>query len=124
GRRVGGGDTFCLIAGPCTVESRAQTLAVADAVKGHASMMRGGAFKPRTSPFSFQGLGADALAILREARERTGLPVVSELTDATHAEEMAGAVDVIQVARATCRTTRCSRWSASSASRCCSSAAC
>jgi 3-deoxy-7-phosphoheptulonate synthase len=60
-------------------------------------MMRGGAFKPRTSPFSFQGLGTPALEILREAREETGLPVVSELTDASHAEEMADAVDVIQV---------------------------
>src|SRR5256885_4998893 len=91
GRRVGGGDTFCLIAGPCTVESRAQTLAVADAVRGRASMMRGGAFKPRTSPFSFQGLGTEALAILREARERTGLPIVSELTDAAFAEPLAEA---------------------------------
>ena len=98
GRRVGGGETFCLIAGPCTVESREQTLIVADAVaKGGASMMRGGAFKPRTSPFSFQGLGEDALEILREARERTGLPIVSELTDAQHADAMAEVVDVIQV---------------------------
>jgi 3-deoxy-7-phosphoheptulonate synthase len=98
GRRVGSADTFCLIAGPCTVESRHQTLAVAEAVKrGGASMMRGGAFKPRTSPFSFKGLGAPALAILREARERTGLPVVSELTDPAHADEMAESVDVIQV---------------------------
>src|SRR4051794_3255635 len=96
GRRVGG-DAFCLIAGPCTVESREQTLAVAEAVKGRASMLRGGAFKPRTSPFSFQGLGLKALDILREARERTGLPVVTELTDRTHAEALAEAVDVIQV---------------------------
>jgi 3-deoxy-7-phosphoheptulonate synthase len=98
GRTVGGGETFCLIAGPCTVESREQTLAVADAVKkGGASMMRGGAFKPRTSPFSFQGLGREALGVLREAREATGLPVVSELTDASHAEAMSETVDVIQV---------------------------
>jgi 3-deoxy-7-phosphoheptulonate synthase len=98
GRRVGGGATFCLIAGPCTVESRDQTLTVARAVqRAGASMLRGGAFKPRTSPFSFQGLGKPALEILREAREETGLPVVSELTDATYAEEMAEAVDVIQV---------------------------
>src|SRR3954462_1209467 len=97
GRRVGGGDGFCLIAGPCTVESRDQTLAVADAVKPFATMMRGGAFKPRTSPFSFQGLGVEALAILAEARERTGLPVVSELTDAAYAEQLADAVDVVQV---------------------------
>jgi 3-deoxy-7-phosphoheptulonate synthase len=98
GRTVGGGETFCLIAGPCTVESREQTLAVAEAVaKGGASMLRGGAFKPRTSPFSFQGLGAEALGILRDAREATGLPIVSELTDAQHAEAVAGVVDVIQV---------------------------
>ena len=96
GRRVGG-DAFCLIAGPCTVESREQTLAVADAVKPYASMLRGGAFKPRTSPFSFQGLGTEALAILREAHERTGLPVVSELTDMAYAADFADTVDVIQV---------------------------
>jgi 3-deoxy-7-phosphoheptulonate synthase len=96
GRRVGG-DTFCLIAGPCTVESREQTLAVAEAVKGRASMMRGGAFKPRTSPFSFQGLGTEALEILREARELTGLPIVSELTDTAYVDELAKVVDVIQV---------------------------
>jgi 3-deoxy-7-phosphoheptulonate synthase len=98
GRTIGGGETFALIAGPCTVESREQTLAVANAVKqAGASMMRGGAFKPRTSPFSFQGLGREALEVLKEARAQTGLPVVSELTDASHAEAMAEAVDVIQV---------------------------
>jgi len=98
GRRVGGGQTFCLIAGPCTVESREQTLAVADAVqKGNASMMRGGAFKPRTSPFAFQGLGLDALAILREAREATGLPIVTEMTDIANADALAEVADVIQV---------------------------
>ena len=98
GRRVGGGQTFCLIAGPCTVETREQTLAVADAVsKGNASMMRGGAFKPRTSPFAFQGLGLDALDILREAREATGLPIVTELTDVANAEPLAEVADVIQV---------------------------
>jgi 3-deoxy-7-phosphoheptulonate synthase len=95
--RVVGPATFTLIAGPCTVESREQTLAVADAVAGRASMLRGGAFKPRTSPFSFQGLGTDALEILKEARQRTGLPVVTELTDASHADEVAEAADVIQV---------------------------
>jgi 3-deoxy-7-phosphoheptulonate synthase len=97
GRKVGGNSPFCLIAGPCTVESREQTLSVARAVKPYASMLRGGAFKPRTSPFSFQGLGTDALAILEEARAETGLPVVTELTDITHAETVAAAVDVIQV---------------------------
>src|SRR3954463_8836498 len=97
GRGVGGDAPFCLIAGPCTVETREQTLAVAQAVEPPATMLRGGAFKPRTSPFSFQGLGTDALVILEEARAETGLPVVSELTDAAYAEPLSEAVDVIQV---------------------------
>ncbi|MGZ4174017.1 MAG: 3-deoxy-7-phosphoheptulonate synthase [Solirubrobacteraceae bacterium] len=98
GRAVGGGETFCLIAGPCTVESREQTLAVADAVAdGGASMLRGGAFKPRTSPFAFKGLGVPALEILAEARARTGLPVVTELLDAQHADALAEFADVIQI---------------------------
>src|SRR5947208_2484978 len=82
GRAVGP-DTFTLIAGPCTVETRDQTLAVARAVKaGGASMMRAGVWKPRTSPFSFPGLGAAGLEIVREARAEVGLPVVTELTTA------------------------------------------
>ena len=98
GRQVGGGETFCLIAGPCTVESAEQTSGVARTVAaGGASMLRGGAFKPRTSPFSFQGLGFDALDILRRVREESGLPVVSELTSAEHGERFAEAVDVVQV---------------------------
>jgi 3-deoxy-7-phosphoheptulonate synthase len=98
GRRIGGGDTFCLIAGPCTVESREQTLAVAAAVaSAGASMLRGGAFKPRTSPFAFQGLGIEGLAILAEARAASGLPVVTELLDATHADALAEHADVVQI---------------------------
>ncbi len=98
GRSVGGGETFCLIAGPCTVESREQTLAVAAAVSAAgASMLRGGAFKPRTSPFAFKGLGAPALEILVQAREQTGLPIVTELLDAQHAELIAEHADVIQI---------------------------
>lgn len=98
GRTVGGGETFCLIAGPCTVESREQTLEVARAVAAAgASMLRGGAFKPRTSPFAFKGLGGDALEILAEARADTGLPIVTELLDYQHAELVAGCADVIQI---------------------------
>jgi 3-deoxy-7-phosphoheptulonate synthase len=98
GRAVGGGETFCLIAGPCTVESREQTLAVARAVAaGGASMLRGGAFKPRTSPFAFKGLGPPALEILAEAREQTGLPVVTELLDAQYADGIAEHADVVQI---------------------------
>ena len=98
GRTIGGGSTFCLIAGPCTVESREQTLGVARAVKaGGASLLRGGAFKPRTSPFAFRGLGEPALEILAEAREETGLPVVTELLDAEHADVIAEYADVVQI---------------------------
>jgi 3-deoxy-7-phosphoheptulonate synthase len=98
GRVVGGGETFCLIAGPCTVESREQTLAVARAVAaGGASMLRGGAFKPRTSPFSFKGLGVPALQILAEARAETGLPVVTELLDTQHADAIQEHADVVQI---------------------------
>jgi 3-deoxy-7-phosphoheptulonate synthase len=96
GRRVGP-DTFSIIAGPCTVESPEQTLRVAAAVAPHATMLRGGAFKPRTSPFAFRGLGQAALEILAEARARTGLPVVTELTDLQHADAVAAVADVIQV---------------------------
>jgi 3-deoxy-7-phosphoheptulonate synthase len=96
--RVGGGETFCLIAGPCTVESPGQTRAVARAVaQAGASMLRGGAFKPRTSPWSFQGLGTQGLDILKEVRGETGLPVVSEMTDPLFADRFAEIVDVVQV---------------------------
>ncbi len=98
GRTVGGGKTFCLIAGPCTVESREQTLSVARAVAAAgASMLRGGAFKPRTSPFAFKGLGGAGLEILIEARAETGLPIVTELLDTQHAELVAECADVIQI---------------------------
>ncbi len=96
-RRVGGG-AFALIAGPCAIEDREQTLETARAVAAAgATMLRGGAFKSRTSPYTFQGLGAEALAILREAREETGLPVVTELLDPRHVEEVVEAADVIQI---------------------------
>ncbi|MBA2348755.1 MAG: 3-deoxy-7-phosphoheptulonate synthase [Solirubrobacterales bacterium] len=98
GRKVGGGTTFALIAGPCTVESREQTLGVAHAVKAAgASMLRGGAFKPRTSPFAFSGLGREGLEILAEARAETGLPVVTELLDVAHAELVSEHADVLQI---------------------------
>src|SRR4051812_28947555 len=98
GVTVGGGKTFTLIAGPCTVETREQTLDVARAVKaGGAAMLRGGAFKPRTSPFAFKGLGAAALEILAEARAETGLPVVTELLDSAHADAIAEHADVVQI---------------------------
>src|SRR5436190_226755 len=98
GRTVGGGETFCLIAGPCTVETREGTLAVAEAVKAAgAAMLRGGAFKPRTSPFAFKGLGVAGLEILAEARAETGLPIVTEFLDTQHADAIAEYADVVQI---------------------------
>jgi 3-deoxy-7-phosphoheptulonate synthase len=97
GRRVGG-DHFSLIAGPCTVESREQTLDVARVVAEHGgSMLRGGAYKPRTSPYTFQGLGVEGLRFLAEAKEETGLPIVTEVMDARDLADVAEVADVIQV---------------------------
>jgi 3-deoxy-7-phosphoheptulonate synthase len=77
-----GGDEFVIAAGPCAVESREQILTVARRVKeAGARLLRGGAFKPRTSPYSFQGLGKEGLEILADAREETGLPIVTEALD-------------------------------------------
>src|ERR671931_639487 len=97
GRRVGG-SSFSIIAGPCTVESREQLLSTAEAVKdGGGSMLRGGAYKPRTSPYSFQGLGGEGLRLLREAKEVTGLPIVTELMDLRDLDAVLEVADVIQV---------------------------
>ena len=94
--RFGGGH-FALIAGPCSVESAEQVLAVARAVKAAgATMLRGGAFKPRTSPYDFQGLKAEGLDLLRQAKAETGLPIVSEIMNINHLE-LFDDVDVIQV---------------------------
>jgi 3-deoxy-7-phosphoheptulonate synthase len=97
GRKIGG-EHFALIAGPCTVESREQLLETADVVKeAGVAMMRGGAYKPRTSPYAFQGLGQEGLRLLAEAKQRTGLPIVTELMDARDIEPVLEVADVIQV---------------------------
>jgi 3-deoxy-7-phosphoheptulonate synthase len=97
GRRFGGG-SFGLIAGPCAVESREQTLTTARAVRdAGASLLRGGAYKPRTSPYAFSGLGKPGLEILAEAREETGLPVVTELMDVRQLEDVIELADMIQI---------------------------
>jgi len=97
GVRIGGPETT-LIAGPCSVETEARTLEVARRVKeGGARMFRAGAFKPRTSPYSFQGLGEEGLVTLRRVREETGLPVVTEVVDTDSAEAVAESVDFLQV---------------------------
>ncbi len=97
GRKVGGSN-FTLIAGPCTVESREQVLTTADAVQAAgAAMFRGGAYKPRTSPYAFQGLGQEGLRLLAEAKERTGLPIVTELMDVRDIEPVLEVADVVQI---------------------------
>lgn len=96
GAQVGGG-SLTLIAGPCSVESEEQICEIAKAVKkSGATMLRGGAFKPRTSPYSFQGLRAEGIRLLSAAKELTGLPIVTEIMDASHLEYFDN-VDVIQV---------------------------
>jgi len=93
-----GAGSFGLIAGPCTVESRDQLLSTARAVaEGGASLLRGGAYKPRTSPYSFQGLGQEGLKLLAEAKEETGLPIVTEVMDARDIEAVVEVADVIQL---------------------------
>jgi 3-deoxy-7-phosphoheptulonate synthase len=97
GRKLGG-DHFALIAGPCTVESREQLLETAHVVADNgAAMLRGGAYKPRTSPYSFQGLGVEGLRLLQEAKEETGLPIVTELMDVRDTEDVVEVADVIQI---------------------------
>jgi 3-deoxy-7-phosphoheptulonate synthase len=93
-----GGARIAVMAGPCSVESREQILAAADGVKAAgAAVLRGGAFKPRTSPYSFQGLEEEGLRLLAEARQRTGLPVVTEAMDASQVELVARYADVVQI---------------------------
>ena len=95
--RIGGG-SFSVIAGPCSVESGEQICAVAEDVKrSGAALLRGGAFKPRTSPYSFQGMGTAGLELLMEARARTGLPIVTEIMDPRLADLFEREVDVVQV---------------------------
>ena len=96
GVKIGGGH-FQIIAGPCSVESREQIIAVAQSVKASgAGMLRGGAFKPRTSPYAFQGLHEQGLELLSEAKKATGLPIVTEIMEAAHLPLFED-VDVIQV---------------------------
>jgi len=93
-----GGPEVIVFAGPCAVESEAQIIAAARAVKaGGARILRGGAFKPRTSPYSFQGLKDEGLGLLVLARAETGLPVVTEVMDARHLEKVVACADILQI---------------------------
>jgi len=97
GRKIGG-SSFAIIAGPCAVESREQLLEAAQIVHdAGATLLRGGAYKPRTSPYAFQGLGQEGLRLLAEAKEQTGLPVVTEVLDPRDLEHVLEVADVIQI---------------------------
>lgn len=97
GRKIGGG-TFHVVAGPCSVETSEQTIETAKVVKSFgATLFRGGAFKPRTSPYDFQGLGKEGLELLRAARDETGLPIVTEVMSPKDVEMVAEVADVLQI---------------------------
>ena len=97
GVKIGGGH-FAVIAGPCSVESAEQVTSIARDVKASgAAMLRGGAFKPRTSPYSFQGMGESGLDLLLEAKAATGLPIVSEIMAPRYAELFEEKVDLVQI---------------------------
>jgi 3-deoxy-7-phosphoheptulonate synthase len=119
-----GGDEVVVIAGPCSAESEEQVMTTSAAVKrAGAKMLRGGAFKPRSSPYSFQGLGEEGLKLLRRAADAHDLKLVSEVMDLSQIGLMDRYVDVYRSARATCRTSRCCANSAMCANPCCSNAA-
>lgn len=93
-----GADTFHVIAGPCSVESYEQMTETAGCVrKSGATLLRGGAFKPRTSPYDFQGLGVEGLKILQRVKQETGMPIVSEVVRETDLKDMSGVVDILQI---------------------------
>lgn len=98
GNQTVGGGKFTVIAGPCSIESRVQFTQTAEFVKSHgASMLRGGMYKLRTSPESFQGLGAEAYALAREIKGQLNMPFISEVTDPRQIGDMASVVDIFQV---------------------------
>ena len=93
-----GGENFCIMAGPCAVESREQIIETAKFVKSAgAHILRGGAFKPRTSPYDFQGLGEDGLKLMREASEITGMPIITEVMSESEIDLIAEYADILQV---------------------------
>lgn len=97
GIKIGGGN-FTVIAGPCSVESEGQLMGVAEMLKNeNISLLRGGAYKPRTSPYSFQGLGEEGLKLLQQAKSTYGMPTVSEIIDPNDASLMAGYIDCYQI---------------------------
>jgi len=97
GVKIGGGG-FVVVGGPCAVEDAPTLRAIGEAVKAAgADLLRGGAYKPRTSPYAFRGLGVEGLKLLRQVSQETGLPTVSEVTDPRHVEACVGLVDMLQI---------------------------
>lgn len=98
GKESVGGRQLSIMAGPCSIESEEQILEIASSVKkSGATFLRGGAFKPRTSPYSFQGMGEEGLELLKLAREKTGLPIVTELMSTDYLDKFVEDVDIIQI---------------------------
>lgn len=98
GIKIGGNEKIVVIGGPCSIEGVNETLEIAEAVKdAGADMLRGGAYKPRTSPYAFQGMGTEGVLAMVEARKQTGLPIVSELMSADKLDEFVEYVDLIQI---------------------------
>ena len=123
GVKIGGKGNFVVMAGPCSVESEEQCMIIAEQVKKHgAAIFRGGAFKPRTSPYSFQGLGKEGLDILSKVKREFDMPIITEIMDAPSIFLMMSTF--FRWARETCRISRCSKGSAVMASPYCSSVAC
>lgn len=95
---IGAGQTIAIMAGPCSVEGKQEMTEVAEAVKnGGANILRGGAFKPRTSPYSFQGMGEEGLKLLADAKKKYGLPIVTEALDTRDVELVARYADIVQI---------------------------
>ena len=93
-----GGEKFCVMAGPCSVESEEQLLTTARSVKAAgATVLRGGAYKPRTSPYEFQGLGKEGLRLLQKAKEETGLQIITEVLSENHVQHVAESADILQI---------------------------
>ena len=124
GVRVGGNAPIAVMAGPCSIEGEEHTIKMAKAVKaGGANFLRGGAYKPRTSPYSFQGLGTEGILDMVKAREITGLPIVSELMNEVHIPEFEEYVDVVQIGARNMQNFQLLKPSARCTSPFCSSAA-
>lgn len=125
GVKIGSKEKIAVMAGPCSIENAEQALRIAQGVKaGGAALFRGGAYKPRTSPYAFQGLETEGILDMVKAREATGLPIVSELMSETASRSLRSMWTWCRSAHAICRTSSCSRPWAKCTSPCCSSAAC